>query len=195
METAHPRSRGEHRYSSFPSVKITGSSPLARGTPWSLHNGLGEPRLIPARAGNTRELSQSSPSRSAHPRSRGEHVVDAGDVVDDAGSSPLARGTLRLEALRNHRHRLIPARAGNTLRTTDSVRRKPAHPRSRGEHADKSTFRFVAIGSSPLARGTREPQIGVCNVLRLIPARAGNTRSNRPRAMRYPAHPRSRGEH
>ena len=50
---AHPRSRGEHKSGLGGKFGEDGSSPLARGTPYS---GLGtEPRLrlIPARAGNT----------------------------------------------------------------------------------------------------------------------------------------------
>ena len=50
---AHPRSRGEHQDSSLARAAVTGSSPLARGTPvcgLCREPGSG---LIPARAGNT----------------------------------------------------------------------------------------------------------------------------------------------
>ena len=54
---------------------------------------------------------------------------------------------------------------------------------------------FIAVGSSPLARGTRcRTRLG-CAHARLIPARAGNTSRLSRRGARPPAHPRSRGEH
>ena len=71
---------------------------------------------------------------SAHPRSRGEHVVVLAEHHAAVGSSPLARGTLCLMLNMMILMRLIPARAGNinVERTPGKV--KPAHPRSRGEH-------------------------------------------------------------
>ena len=51
------------------------------------------------------------------------------------------------------------------------------------------------VGSSPLARGTRGNLMEVRVVLRLIPARAGNTVTMCAPAVLPPAHPRSRGEH
>ena len=51
----------------------------------------------------------------AHPRSRGEHQLVYGFANEITGSSPLARGTLRLESHGVTNLRLIPARAGNML--------------------------------------------------------------------------------
>ena len=52
---AHPRSRGEH----VPNIDVftaaRGSSPLARGTSDDAREAVGNPRLIPARAGNIRQ--------------------------------------------------------------------------------------------------------------------------------------------
>ena len=91
--------------------------------------------------------------------------------------------------------RLIPARAGNTAVQLENGLRLQAHPRSRGEHFTAGKAVFIAVGSSPLARGTRcRTRLG-CAHARLIPARAGNTPSDSPRVPAYTAHPRSRGEH
>ena len=131
---AHPRSRGEHQDGHTPVGTVEGSSPLARGTLFS-----GKPRaatrgLIPARAGNTLELTRRRTPGWAHPRSRGEHFWNTRASGVFPGSSPLARGTLN-----------------NTI----EYRREPvAHPRSRGEHDRAEPFGVSLLGSSPLARGT-----------------------------------------
>ena len=53
VKWAHPRSRGEHRSHQNRGCRPTGSSPLARGTPFCPVLGEVFPGLIPARAGNT----------------------------------------------------------------------------------------------------------------------------------------------
>ena len=130
----HPRSRGEHSVSGSLPICLTGSSPLARGTP--RHRGGGAPlyRFIPARAGNTRPGDLVWASPPVHPRSRGEHIQIGQIAGAPNGSSPLARGTPGPGPGWASRCRFIPARAGNTCpgrwwRTCASV-----HPRSRGEH-------------------------------------------------------------
>ena len=72
---AHPRSRGEHYHKVHSALFLSGSSPLARGTPvtWQpVYTGAG---LIPARAGNTPRPTVKLFSPRAHPRSRGEHII------------------------------------------------------------------------------------------------------------------------
>ena len=90
---------------------------------------------------------------------------------------------------------LIPARAGNTPRTSAESPPTPAHPRSRGEHSRKPAIDRLVIGSSPLARGTLARRCISSATTRLIPARAGNTGVVRILAIQAAAHPRSRGEH
>ena len=72
-------------------------------------------RLIPARAGNTAFVSMSRLMASAHPRSRGEHMMESPVSTHAGGSSPLARGTHRKMTSLSIAGRLIPARAGNTV--------------------------------------------------------------------------------
>ena len=91
--------------------------------------------------------------------------------------------------------RLIPARAGNTSRCVLIVRWRRAHPRSRGEHRGLNPRYIQKCGSSPLVRGTCTHQRNQPLLVRLIPARAGNT-SRQSASCSWPrAHPRSRGEH
>ena len=152
---AHPRSRGEHSRKPAIDRLVIGSSPLARGTPTRRIGAARRFRLIPARAGNTKISPLGVLNMTAHPRSRGEHCSGVRLLALFAGSSPLARGTLRPIARDTRAVRLIPARAGNTLHGFTNHRATP--------------------GSSPLARGT--PQRGETREpgRRLIPARAGNT--------------------
>ena len=174
--SAHPRSRGEHAPGS------EGSRPPPS-------------RLIPARAGSTLMLGHVLLVRRAHPRSRGEHYHKQAKQMRDRDSSPLARGTRSPAAPLHRNARLIPARAGNTTRASPSLVPSSAHPRSRGEHQLLDLCRSRNYGSSPLARGTLIALIGSVLVLRLIPARAGNTPGLSPPRRQWSAHPRSRGEH
>ena len=178
--SVHPRSRGEHTGSLWPAPRTGGSSPLARGTLRRGRARAAELRFIPARAGNT-PAAPASPRRSAvHPRSRGEHECGPAPGGDEAGSSPLARGTQGTARPWPGRSRFIPARAGNTHRTLSARLHPPVHPRSRGEHSIPFGARRPGGGSSPLARGTRARQGPGVDVLRFIPARAGNTIRVRP---------------
>ena len=156
--------------------------------------GLGT-RLIPARAGNIGLDGELDPRDAAHPRSRGEHLPPG--VLNRAviGSSPLARGTSRDEVHSIGDDRLIPARAGNIYQRWGRRRCIPAHPRSRGEHANRNVSSRGHHGSSPLARGTSENGADNVDSARLIPARAGNIRGSGRMMERGAAHPRSRGEH
>ena len=152
-------------------------------------------RLIPARAGNTRARWRVLGRVSAHPRSRGEHALLRCVPWWCFGSSPLARGTLISFLAPIVAFRLIPARAGNTGSHTGGIVICPAHPRSRGEHMGNHSFLARGCGSSPLARGTHSFVLRRYCCARLIPARAGNTRSARHASKNFSAHPRSRGEH
>ena len=154
---------------------IAGSSPLTQGTrqlTLSHGNALG---IIPACAGNIQRAIQASWRWSAHPRSRGEHQFFATECPASRGASPLARGTLGLRSAGGTRHRLIPARAGNTENPTTRTPATAAHPRSRGEHCTRDFHRCGRCGSSPLARGTLVTSWLHAGPIRLIPARAGNT--------------------
>ena len=172
-----------------------GSSPLARGTLFYAHRGALFSRFIPARAGNTPLPRMRHERGAVHPRSRGEHPVDHQAACFAAGSSPLARGTPRGSSGRLLRRRFIPARAGNTDRPGTAGDPPAVHPRSRGEHRNRSDKTIPNPGSSPLARGTLMREHKKNKVQRFIPARAGNTRGPTREGRRRAVHPRSRGEH
>ena len=175
MVQAHPRSRGEHFCCLIHGSLSSGSSPLARGTLVEQSVLVEGERLIPARAGNTSCAKAWMFSSSAHPRSRGEHIMMPIPVGLTCGSSPLARGTPWSTITPTSRIRLIPARAGNTFPPGREVKAGQAHPRSRGEHCPCRLLYRILLGSSPLARGPRVLTHTRDKLRRLIPARAGNT--------------------
>ena len=170
---------------------------------------------IPAYAGNTLPSHGCKRTSRDHPRLRGEHIlVESGDVRS-MGSSPLARGTLAVDSIKELAERIIPACAGNTTRKRTSTRPTQDHPRLRGEHDGSRYRRLKGPGSSPLARGTRDRQgVRVAfpgssplargtqplnadedRPLGIIPACAGNTRCIYCIQRRSWDHPRLRGEH
>ena len=173
----------------------TGSSPLARGTRADPAHRRRPYRFIPARAGNTTTSTTRMRRSTVHPRSRGEHYQGFHAAMNDAGSSPLARGTHEERQVLGPDVRFIPARAGNTLPCLYPLTHSPVHPRSRGEHKNATILTRPFTGSSPLARGTRYVRVALDQRDRFIPARAGNTAASTPRLAGGPVHPRSRGEH
>ena len=191
---AHPRSRGENP--SKPSAKflIPGSSPLTRGKPRLRRPRRGQNGLIPAHAGKTRPIGSSCRHTRAHPRSRGENTFAAPMMFLTWGSSPLTRGKRPPGSLFAAVVGLIPAHAGKTCQRRASRRSAWAHPRSRGENANRAPRYCTVTGSSPLTRGKLEREPGPPEGRGLIPAHAGKTYSWRFVAFGYRAHPRSRGE-
>ena len=108
---------------------------------------------------------------------------------------------------------IIPARAGFTPPAPTPARRSrdhprsrgvypripchrlggPDHPRSRGVYWSTPSSSSATGGSSPLARGLLGAVIGVEILVRIIPARAGFTRSSSSPRVPATDHPRSRG--
>ena len=113
---AHPRWRGADSWAVSLSVQPGGSSPLARGRQQRpLTDGQGG-GLIPAGAGQTPTRGAPSRQAGAHPRWRGADRLALTPILSTWGSSPLARGRLRLIDQFVPGEGLIPAGAGQTGR-------------------------------------------------------------------------------
>ena len=69
---------------------------------------------------------------------------------------------------------LIPALAGNMRSAWRAAPGTPVHPRARGEHALIVEPGQTIDGSSPRSRGTYNLRLYVNDILRFIPALAGN---------------------
>ena len=89
--------------------------------------------------------------------------------------------------------RIIPARAGFTLKANSTAPLNSDHPRSRGVYSSHTTWHYERQGSSPLARGLLHRVPLRRRYPGMIPARAGFTQ--RPGSTWSPSrdHPRSRG--
>ena len=174
--------------------RLTGSSPLTRGKRGNCGQGTLVQGLIPAHAGKTLRPPLASTPTTAHPRSRGENGRPIASHARNTGSSPLTRGKRHHIRIIPLTHGLIPAHAGKTPWYTLRQKVAAAHPRSRGENdAIQFDLEFSA-GSSPLTRGKLHALMPVLPQVGLIPAHAGKTLADLPRAHARAAHPRSRGE-
>ena len=191
----HPRSRGEYTLLSHCTTASQGSSPLSRGIPHLLLGSYRQVGIIPALAGNTRGSTSGRRIPMDHPRSRGEYHWGFIGVMCLTGSSPLSRGILGQPGGVVRRFGIIPALAGNTRTSWCCCRWRTDHPRSRGEYSPASSTVTEPRGSSPLSRGILTAEQRAVAAVRIIPALAGNTSAQTPRAPTHTDHPRSRGEY
>ena len=189
----HPRSRGVYPRGAGLEIIRAGSSPLARGLRAGCSHGLGNRRIIPARAGFTTRGRRCGPESGDHPRSRGVYDNRVGELWWDRGSSPLARGLPCRPVPRGSTRGIIPARAGFTTVAQEAAARMADHPRSRGVYSRAAAMRAIGNGSSPLARGLPDNTLLGTLRGRIIPARAGFTHQDRDPEGRVGDHPRSRG--
>ena len=126
---------------------------------------------------------------------RGEHDAYSAIATASGGSSPHARGALRMSAARPCPHGIIPACAGSTAHQTRGRASGRDHPRMRGEHQEQARQGRQVTGSSPHARGA--PCVGGRRQVRagIIPACAGSTSAADVLYLSLGDHPRMRGEH
>ena len=210
----HPRSRGVYAYTDALRGVDAGSSPLARGLLVLAALALPAMGIIPARAGFTPRGERPDDRDQDHPRSRGVYAGSPCGRWRSFGSSPLARGLQQCSSGGCRGTRIIPARAGFTSvsgssgasasgssplarglrpRRDRGAHAPVDHPRSRGVYLAAYGGTHVTVGSSPLARGLPISEPASKTARRIIPARAGFTRSASPPRTDSWDHPRSRG--
>ena len=125
---------------------------------------------------------------------RGERVVIVVPASVLPGSSPHARGTLRILIRRKPEKRFIPACAGNACPLFSIGHENPVHPRMRGERVISLRYDGFKGGSSPHARGTPFCTDIQVSPRRFIPACAGNAHQRSWIGRSSTVHPRMRGE-
>ena len=149
----HPRSCGANCPTGRHTLPAAGSSPLVRGQR-EVNGALpANFRIIPARAGPTRDPFVFSLPIRDHPRSCGANTHLVASFRRKCGSSPLVRGQLTSLSYPVLRQRIIPARAGPTFGIRFISRWAADHPRSCGANSASDTFSATLAGSSPLVRG------------------------------------------
>ena len=92
--------RGANHVAKTEGVNRTGSSPHARGKRKSSNKTYRQTRIIPACAGQTQEKKEESELSTDHPRMRGANSELAIRVQGAGGSSPHARGKLKIYYLK-----------------------------------------------------------------------------------------------
>ena len=171
----HPRIRGEHSWRMFSGTVTAGSSPHTRGARRPARHPDPRRGIIPAYAGSTAAGRWPPPTRTDHPRIRGEHRLAQATEDLAEGSSPHTRGA--------------PCRRRSWRAwSTD-------HPRIRGEHFPTPGGTGPCQGSSPHTRGAHlglDQPLGQAGI---IPAYAGSTQAKPKGCDSNSDHPRIRGEH
>ena len=126
---------------------------------------------------------------------RGEYDLCILKPDSNSGSSPLARGVLRVRASAVAAIGITPACAGSTYLSALVLCSARDHPRLRGEYLVSCHFPFSQLGSSPLARGVLHCIVTIVYSSRIIPACAGSTDKIKNDELSNGDHPRLRGEY
>ena len=112
----HPRACGEQGRTSRARGCRGGSSPRVRGAVHERQRDVAPARIIPARAGSSSFSTAARSMTQDHPRACGEqlHVYLTCEIL--SGSSPRVRGAVGHSDASYARIRIIPARAGSSLK-------------------------------------------------------------------------------
>ena len=173
----HPRACGANWHTRAVADGLYGSSPRVRGKHVVEADGDSAIGIIPARAGQTRPPHTDWLSRPDHPRACGANYLTALIVFIAIGSSPRVRGKPRGLAAGQRGGRIIPARAGQTVWGGQRGASRADHPRACGANSSASAVTVTLPGSSPRVRGKQRASRQPDEHVRIIPARAGQTRS------------------
>ena len=175
VQTAvHPRVCGEQTVFNDCGKSKPGSSPRVRGTDRRAVQSCGDPRFIPACAGNRCRNLQPRRRNAVHPRVCGEQGRFPTSPPKADGSSPRVRGTDLIDQVNPTSRRFIPACAGNSRSFMTMTGANSVHPRVCGEQFVLSPFLRSCLGSSPRVRGTVPESNWPIASGRFIPACAGN---------------------
>ena len=200
--TVHPRACGERPCVGWQCDYCDGSSPAPAGNAMlaalqrrlaavhpracgerigSEHNRPTFRRFIPAPAGNALSRSTASNWTPVHPRACGERRGVNLSNVGPTGSSPRLRGTLPRKLSIVWLNTVHPRACGERSLGGRPGRCSPTvHPRACGERLSPRGEEERLNGSSPRLRGTRDQHAPGLQIIRFIPAPAGNASPGAP---------------
>ena len=189
----YPRTCGGTRLLCSPPPPVTGLSPHVRGNLDAAREyglSLGS---IPARAGEPRTGSSSTPRSRVYPRTCGGTKAAGKLVTLTQGLSPHVRGNPRRLRPTGRYGGSIPARAGEPIRSrrTGTIRR--VYPRTCGGTASSTLSTLGRSGLSPHVRGNLTQGCRVIRPAGSIPARAGEPWYGTRGRCRIPVYPRTCG--
>ena len=190
----HPRACGANGGANCRRWHAIGSSPRMRGKHAVAGAARRVVRIIPAHAGQTSGLTYPMPSVADHPRACGANDFISDIVASLCGSSPRMRGKPERLFVRACRPRIIPAHAGQTGERPSNARPLADHPRACGANLQLvEGFGGSFFGSSPRMRGKLLNCATPVEILRIIPAHAGQTSTPSSLSNHCSDHPRACG--
>ena len=172
----HPRACGANNDATPLDMRDGGSSPRVRGKRHQQHGHKPGDRIIPARAGQTTHASYHAEPSTDHPRACGANRAFTCLCLLRFGSSPRVRGKRHMAGRPIWPVRIIPARAGQTRLKLHWAMPMPDHPRACGANPCTCVRALSMAGSSPRVRGKHRFCCFLFCRVRIIPARAGQTR-------------------
>ena len=149
----HPRACGANPASCDTNISAAGSSPRMRGKLQGVRDRIRALRIIPAHAGQTVADCDDRAEIADHPRACGANRGLRAGRGPGRGSSPRMRGKLDHEHRATVGIRIIPAHAGQTIRSLLVRYAPPDHPRACGANVRVLHARGHKCGSSPRMRG------------------------------------------
>ena len=193
MHADHPRACGANFRPVSRGCSRFGSSPRVRGKRQDCRLSDSGGRIIPARAGQTHERKEMQKRASDHPRACGANDFLIAGANVGCGSSPRVRGKPVHMMHYAMPRRIIPARAGQTSCSARPAAANPDHPRACGANRSAGWWTLGTSGSSPRVRGKHLGSVPGHDSHRIIPARAGQTRTTGRPSPPATDHPRACG--
>ena len=189
----HPRIRGTNSSRTSSPLMILGSSPHTRDKFYRMPPHNLRTRIIPAYAGQISGVVCHSPGEQDHPRIRGTNQLPFRSRLKRPGSSPHTRDKLADLNACTKKDRIIPAYAGQMLKSLRISSGLEDHPRIRGTNLFPAPKVTSTTGSSPHTRDKctwQEERGALC---RIIPAYAGQILISMKGQSQREDHPRIRG--
>ena len=180
----HPRVCGEKRQEGIVLLALIGSPPRVRGKACHRIMCCPLPGITPACAGKRSSGTLMSKSCRDHPRVCGEKSTRRflGSAV--TGSPPRVRGKVLVLPFPSNTRRITPACAGKSEVNWIFLQIHRDHPRVCGEKQPKLKEKLTQIGSPPRVRGKVLYLYLLLGHIRITPACAGKSRSDRTGSAR-----------